>query len=130
MEDNDQNRVLAVEEGHMMQLGIEFGGFRLVQEKTNKHRFRMLYGVDPKAASECFRDLQTKEMDIEKRIHKINPFYFLMTLYWLYGYGTETTVSAAFRVNAENTFRKHGWEYLEAIQALAPHKVCITNCFS
>jgi hypothetical protein len=119
---NNQNRILTVEEGYMLQLGIEFGGFRVVQEKTNKHRFRMLYGVDPKSASECFLDLQTKDIDNDKKIQNINPIYFLMTLYWLYGYGTATTVSGAFRVKAENTFRKHGWEYLGAIQALAAHK--------
>jgi hypothetical protein len=120
----DNNEVIHVNSDHMLQLGIEFGGFKIVGANTNKKRFRQLYGVDSDVASKCFMDLQTKDIG-EKRIQKINPYYFLMTIYWIYDYGTETTISGTFHIGAEKTFRKHGWKYLAAIQALAAHNVSL-----
>jgi hypothetical protein len=118
---NNQH-VLVVNEHHMLQLGIEYGGFEQTSDRTDACRFRKLYGIDPSGASKCFRDLQTTDIG-EYKISKINPLNFLMTLYWVYGYGTETRVTGAFRLGSEKTCRQHVWVYLSAIQALKATKV-------
>lgn len=120
-----QQPVLVVNEHHMMQLGVEYGGFRSTSVEADKKRFREMYGIDPNGASLIFRDLQTMDLG-EAAIKKVDPFYFLMTLYWVHGYGTEARVCGTFHVNAKKTFRNHGWEYLAALQALSAHKVSYT----
>jgi hypothetical protein len=118
-----QQPVLVVNEHHMMQLGVEYGGFRLSSIEADKVRFRELFGIDPKGASLCFRDLQLLNAGGEAAIKKFDPFYFLMTLYWMHGYGTEARVCGTFHVNSTKTFRDHAWAYLAAIQALSAQKV-------
>jgi hypothetical protein len=118
----NNQQVLVVNEHHMQQLGLEYGGFNQTSERTDKQRFRKLYGIDARGASVCFRDLQITDIG-EYTIRKINPHYFLMTLYWLYGYGTETRVTGSFKLGSEKTCRDHVWEYLSAIQALKATKV-------
>lgn len=121
--ENNQQQIVIVNEQHMMQLGLEHGGFHLTSHQTDTRRFREMFGIDAKAASQCFHDLQTADMDEDYRIKKINPFYFLVTLYWAHGYGTTTKIAGAFKVSSEKTVRNHGWEYLSAIQALKETKV-------
>jgi hypothetical protein len=121
--DQNQQRVLRINEQHILQLGLEFAGAKMTQsDKSNQRKFRDLYGPDPKAAAVCFVDLQTKDIG-DARIKRIDPFYFFVALYWLRGYGTETRVSSAFRIACNETGRNHSWKYVAAIQALGQHKV-------
>jgi hypothetical protein len=120
---NQEHRVLRLTEQHMLQLGLEFAGKQLMRsENSNVRKFKDLYGPHPKSAAKCFIDLQTKEIG-DARIEKIDPFYFLVTLYWLRGYGTDTRVSAAFGIQCSETKRDHCWKYTAAIHALAAHNV-------
>lgn len=123
----NNQQILVVNEHHMLQLGLEYGGYKPTSDRTDASRFRKLYGIDPSGASRCFTDLQTTDIG-EYKISKINPLNFLMTLFWIHGYGTETRVTGAFKLGSEKTCREHTWEYLSAIQALKEIKVSKHQC--
>lgn len=114
--------LLVVSEHHMMHAGLEAGGHTPTSHATDMQRFRDFFGCDPKSCSKLFEDLQTTDI-VEDRIRNANLSYFLMTLYWLRGYGTETRVSGHFKIKCPKTFRRHVWEYTAAIRALKARKV-------
>jgi hypothetical protein len=116
--------ILLVQEHQMMQLGLEACGFPMKSDNLNKKRFRDLYGLDAKGSSVLFQDLQAIDLGLAK-INKISPNHFLMTMYWIRGYGVHTRVMAVFGVKCPKTFWKKIWMYLYAIQALKSIKVSL-----
>jgi DDE superfamily endonuclease len=119
---NNQPVLLNVSPQHMMQLGLQLGGLKPTNEKSNEERFRALYGIGAKTASEIFKDIQTEDIG-DAKIQKADPTYFLTMLYWARGYGNSHRVCGACKINSRTTFQKHSWAYLSAVQALKETKV-------
>jgi hypothetical protein len=118
--------IILLSDDEILELGIQSAGIirGTACLNTTKKRFRSSYGLDPPAFNELMSDLQTVDIG-DKQIEQFDPFYLLMTLYWLRHYIVEPILAAVFRVN-EKTARKWCWKYALAIQALKETKVRCT----
>ena len=60
-------------------------------------RFRAFFGAGPKSCVEILNDLQTTE-NVDARMIKPNPIYFLMAMNWLKNCKTEAELAGKFKV--------------------------------
>lgn len=109
-----------------LQLGLSSAGFSDDRQKnvgavTNMKRFRASYGLSPDSCASIFHDLQVAENDVTI-MKKPQPFYFLMTLHWLWFYKTEVALAGLFN-RKESTVRCVIKKYVLALQMLASRKV-------
>lgn len=110
-----------ISEDQMLQLGLKFAGFsNKTCRKAALENFRACYGIDPSTGSAVFVDIQLPQLN--SKITKPNPLYFLMTLYWMSGYATATRLCGLFQIHTQ-TFSKQTLLYLKSIQALKSLKV-------
>jgi hypothetical protein len=114
-----------VDEADFLKLGLEKHNVRCSaavakQEKQVKD-FRKFYGIDPKACSTIFTDIQSNRTG-PHRIKKANPYKLLMTLEWLRTYKTEFELGTIFFLS-ESSVSTALWQYTHALQALKEHKI-------
>lgn len=103
-------------ENDILKLGIELVGFSTTSPNTDAQRFKLTYGIHHGTAKIVFDKLQALEGDAT--IVKIDPFYYFVTLHWIYNYLKETLMCSLFKIRSGTTLRKYTWQYMEAIQAL------------
>ncbi|KAG7365076.1 DDE superfamily endonuclease [Nitzschia inconspicua] len=100
------------------QEGLDSVGFlgrqASVSNEENLRRFRSFFGVGPAAAATVLFDLNRKE--------RVTIDHFLLAIYWLKTYQTETVMSRWWNM-AEPTIRKHIWRVAELKQSLKEEKV-------
>ena len=112
-----EHRVVEVSTHAMLDLGIDILGFsKHAHDKMKNERFRASFGIDPIACNIIFRDLQTVVIG-NARIEKIDPYFFLMTLFWLRNYMTNIVMAGDFHID-DKTLSKWLWIYTYGIQAL------------
>jgi hypothetical protein len=121
--------VVEVTEPLMLDVGLGAAGFTLRQienasEETNRNRFCSHYGADTVSCCSIFRDIQIKDIG-DAKIHNPNVTHFLMAMYWLKRYQTETNMSGKFGLH-NDTIRKWCLKYTVAIQSLISYKVSST----
>jgi hypothetical protein len=106
-------------------LGLEAVGFGPSRhnccDKTNMERFLAHFGASPKTCCAVFSNLQTTQV---KAAMIAKPFivYFLMTMFWLKTYPSESLTAGTFDVD-EKTARTQVRKYVLAIQGLKAQKV-------
>jgi hypothetical protein len=120
--------LVVVDNRAMLDLGTEMIGFskRAHEQKKIEH-FCASFGIEPNTCSIIFHDLQTVDIG-NARIENIDPYFFLMTLYWLRHYTTNDVLAGIFRINRK-TFSKWVWVYTYGIQALKETKVSTKYLF-
>jgi hypothetical protein len=115
-------QVIEVNHHAMLELGIEMMGFsKNTIDGMKIERFRASFGMDPIACSIVFHDLQTVDIGIA-RIQTIDPYFFLMTLFWLRNYVTNIVMTGIFHIDGK-TLTKWIWTYAHGIRALKNTKV-------
>lgn len=98
------------------------------RDETNIERFRQTFGVDPPVVAFVWSDLMKYDISVEGAnllplpANKRKPVYFLMALYTLKKYPTESDRESRFDVSA-TTAREWTRYYLERIQALQVVKI-------
>jgi hypothetical protein len=106
-------------------LGLEAVGFGPSRQnccdKTNMERFLAHFGASPKTCCAVFSDLQTTQVKAAM-IAKPCIVYFLMTMFWLKMYPSESLTAGTFNVD-EKTARTQVRKYVLAIQGLKAQKV-------
>ena len=85
------------------------------------------FGASPESHSAMFPDLQTTQIEAA-RIAKPYVLHFLMAMYWLKNYPSESVIAGTFKVD-ERTVRTQVWKYVLAIQALKEQKVNAAGLF-
>ena len=117
--------LLAVTPKEWVELGLQSVGFGPIRQnrlqETNVERFVAHFGASPESHSAMFSDLQTTEIKAA-RIAKPYILHFLMAMYWLKTYASESVMAGTFKVD-EKTARTQVWKYVLAIQALKEQKV-------
>jgi hypothetical protein len=108
--------------------GLQLAGFdwyrqTKVSKLTNIQRFKAYYGSNPVVYATIWEDLQLT-MIPEARINTndTDADSFLMGIYFLKSYPTETQLAGIFKV-CERTGRKWAWYIARKIQALKGDKV-------
>jgi hypothetical protein len=85
--------------------------------------FRSLYGMQPEAINDVFKDLQSNDVTLPNRILRPNLFMFFVTLYWLRSYDITNNILRIFGIGSHTTIRKHIRMYTKALQDLCHSKV-------
>lgn len=122
---------LAVTPEEWLELGLQSVGFGPIRQnrlqETNVQRFVAHYGASPESHRAMFSDLQTTQI---KTAHIAKPYilHFLMAMFWLKNYPTESVMAGTFKVD-EKTIRTQVWKYVLAIQALKEQKVNAVGLF-
>lgn len=123
--------ILLVTAEEWLSLGLQSVGFGPTQQnrvdKTNLERFLAHFGASPETHSAIFSDLQTTQIEAA-RIAKPRISHFLMAMYWLKTYSTESMMAGVFKLD-EKTVRLGVWKYILAIQALKAQKVSANRSF-
>jgi hypothetical protein len=110
-------------------LGLQTVGFGPSRQnccdKTNMERFLAHFEASPKTCCAVFSNLQTTQV---KAAMIAKPFivYFLMTMFWLKTYPSESLTAGTFNVNENNTAWTQVWKYVLAIQGLKAQKVNVS----
>ena len=112
----------------MLYQGLRLIGFNCQRVKSvsytiNLERFCAHFGSNPIVYAQIWEDLQTtlcSEAMITKKSAQLR--YFLMAIYFLKCYSTESQLAAIFKIS-ERTVRKWCWFYTCRIQALKEAKV-------
>ena len=106
----------------ILDLGIETLGFsKHEHDKMKNERFCASFGIDPIACNIIFCDLQTVDIG-NATIKQIDPYYFLMTLFWLRNYMTNIVMAGVFHID-DKTLSKWVWIYTYGVRALKETKV-------
>jgi hypothetical protein len=95
--------------------------FAKMVAETNIERYVSHFGASPQSHSAIFSDLQTTQIKAAQ-ITKPSVLPFLMAMYWLKTYQSESVMAGTFKVD-EKTVRTYVWKYVLAIQALKEQKV-------
>ena len=102
----------------MLTMSLDLVGFAgrqsSVSYNENLRRFRSFFGIGVAAAAAVLADINRNET--------VPIDHFLLTLYWLKTYQTETVLSGWWNMT-ETTIRKHTWNVASKIQALKEEKV-------
>ena len=115
----------------MLQTGLMLIGFKpctvqKVSRSTNLKRFRAHYGSNPIVYANIWEDLCSSNNPDVQIDHTSNGdvdiSLFLMSIYFLRCYPTETCLAATFGI-CEKTARKWSWFFAGKIQALKTEKV-------
>lgn len=108
----------------MTELGLELVGYgrRNLSDASKIDVFRSLFGASPEACSHALTDLQLMGVIPNDTVKSVEPRYFLVALHWMKTYKTEPDMSGRFK-RSVRTLRTWIWGYVEAFQALKPHKV-------
>jgi hypothetical protein len=124
--------LVAVTPKEWLELGLNIVGFGPIRQNrlhaTNVERFVAHFGASPESHSAMFSDLQTTQILEAARIAKPYVFHFLMAMYWLKNYPSESVIAGTFKVD-EKTVRTQVWKYVLAIQALKEQKVNAAGLF-
>jgi hypothetical protein len=116
------HNAMMINEQQMTRLGVELAGFAATSTSMESEQFRAWYGVHPTTATDVFQKMQPLTDD-DVTIEKPNPFYFLMTLYWMHSYHNECLMCGMFKIKSKKTFLKNAWMSLKAIQSLKQTEV-------
>jgi hypothetical protein len=117
--------LLAITPEEWLVLGLQTVGFDPIRQngrhETNIERYVSHFGASPQSHSAIFSDLQTTQ-NKAAQITKPSVLPFLMAMYWLKTYQSESVMAGTFKVD-EKTVRTYVWKYVLAIQALKEQKV-------
>ena len=120
--------VIVITSDQFLQRGNELIGFSTFRQKrvsiaTNIERFKAHYGSHPSVYAQIWEDLQ-RTVHPEARINTraLHVDAFLMGIFFLRTYQTETQLSSLFNV-CERTIRRVVWLVALKIQALKVEKV-------
>ena len=106
--------LLVVTPEEWLVIGLQSVGFDPIRQirghETNIERFLAHFGASPETLCAIFSDLQTTQIEAA-RIAKPSILHFLMTMYWLKTYSSETVMAATFKVD-EKTARTQVWKYV------------------
>jgi hypothetical protein len=123
--------LLAITPKEWLELGLQSVGFGPTRQnrlqETNIERFVSHFGASPESHSAIFADLQTTQIEAAW-IVKPYILHFLMAMYWLKTYPSESVIAGTFKVD-EKTVRTQVWTYVLAIQALKEQKVNAAGLF-
>jgi DDE superfamily endonuclease len=131
--------LLIVTDEELLDLGLQLVGYSddkidRAQIETNEARFRSLFGSSSFACAQLWETLQVTETEaarVEGTLFEREQHLkrFLMALYWLKSYPTETQREALFGSDPK-TSRKWAWYIVEKIAALEEEKVshqCVSS---
>ena len=96
---------------------------RRCKKKTNVERFVAHFGSIPCVCACIWEDLQTTEVEeAQVPVNDLNVEYFLMAMYHLKRYVTESEREAIFDIS-KKWGREKVWFYIEKVQALKAQKI-------
>ena len=105
-----------------LQIGLETCGYnrwRRYKYHANVDRFKEIFGMLPKTTAQVWSMLRTST-DSNIRLRKnAKPTHLLLTMNYLWHYGTEGVLSKDFKMTAK-TARKWKWIYVRKIAGMFP----------